>query len=491
MPNSTLTLRRKIAKNFCKTVLWVDDEIKPNAAGEAERKRFVDFFYPIAQEFNREGVICQLREFPQIDGENDPYAPANDEVTTSTELAKITDILILDWQLGAEDPRHSSSILKSLVSGGGTRFIVILSKEKDLTESFEKEFGDSFDKTESGWYRNATDQFVLLLKKDDFNNKDSGKALLEKIYEEVSLAYPDYLHWGAMEIASRIKAFSPNWLKNLPSDTDLAVLVERTHSAEDIGHAIFENLLEDLKETIGPSAIECLQQPSLNASEWPKGAEYFALVDANIATLSDAALSKQQRQINENIIAKLRDVLHLTSPTITPVEKKALKAFAKLFDPDNQLNCVQRFKQSLDKLADFSEVISGVPSDSAYIKRGSVFRSEAAEDADKIWVCISEGCDCARAANLLFLGGAVSDKPDPGPGATFLRFDQKQYIFFPAAENLHSKSIAAEPRRLTGFRQVGVLREVTLNRLVSRFWGQTTRVGINQPRFIREVRSEN
>jgi len=480
MPNKTLEMRKRIAKDYCRNILWLDDEIKPHASESAERKPFVNFFHPVAEEFLRKGVLCHLKGFPQIAGDEDPYASDLVDIAVCRDLAKLADIVILDWHLGAKDAQHAKKILDGLIETGGTRFVVILSQAPKLAEEFESIFRDQFKKATSGWYRSDKGQFVNLLQKSVFEKKGSGEALLDKIYEEMAEAYPDYLHWAAIEIAARIKAFSPQWLAGLPNDTDLAILAEQIHSSESIGASIFENLLEDLKESIAFSAVESLGAGAFVASEWPKASVFKACLDKDIESIP--ADKKQP------LTAHIKGLVPLAAEPMQA--QKSDGVLKKILNLGSELESIKLLKASIDMLGDFSEVVSISPSSAAPVRMGSVFRSAASADANRIWICISQSCDCLRDKNLLFLIGNESNEVDPGIGATFLRFGQKQYIVAPSAENLSPLPVKDSTRKLDGFEQVGILREVTVKRLIARYWGQTTRVGINQPRFIRELRRE-
>src|SRR5882672_1095186 len=71
--NGAIDLRKRLAKEYCRSVLWLDDEIKPDAAS-LQREKFLNFFVRIGDEFSKQHILCQLKGFPQIKGGDDPYA---------------------------------------------------------------------------------------------------------------------------------------------------------------------------------------------------------------------------------------------------------------------------------------------------------------------------------------------------------------------------------------------------------------------------------
>ena len=64
-----LALRNKIIHKFCRTILWVDDEIDLLGGLGGENPLFRDKF----DEFTREGLLCHLKGFPPVGEGSDPY----------------------------------------------------------------------------------------------------------------------------------------------------------------------------------------------------------------------------------------------------------------------------------------------------------------------------------------------------------------------------------------------------------------------------------
>jgi hypothetical protein len=470
--NDIIAVRKKLAKEYCRSILWLDDEIRPDADG-LQKQKFLNFFVRIADEFSKQHILCQLKGFPQINEEGDPYADAQSAVSVCTELARKADILLLDWHLGANNPTQSKKILRELISDGGNRFVIILSQEPQLKTQFEQEFSDDFSLGEE-WYRHKNGLFVLLLTKASFETPGIGNSLIDKIYDQLAVSYPDYLHWAAIETAGRIKALAHTWLNSLPVATDVAILAEKIHSGESVEEAILENLLDDLKETITLNAISSLNPDNLNIQKWSKFTECQKSVSDDLQLIVDI---NHRRSYEE---------LH---PVTAKEALKDPKRFKRVLEKHSELASVKQLKASVEALGAFSEIVSVPRKTDSPVRPGTIFQSNA--DGSKILVCISQGCDCIRATNLLFLQGQEDLVGNGESGDTFLQFKDKNYLFKARAENLFSLKVGGTPRAIADWTQVGLLRQQTLTRLISRFWGYSTRVGINQPRFVRDSRKES
>ena len=472
--NSTTEIRKRIARSYFRDVVWIDDEIRPSAVDQSTRTPFLEFFQPIANQFARQEIICHLKEFPQIEGEVDPYAPL-DEVDVCEKLALKADMVVLDWHLGNQTPKYSANMIRKIAAEGGSRFIVILSQSNHLVEEFESELGDIFEKLTTVCYKAGDGVFALLFAKSDFSERNGATQLVDAIFAHMALTYPDYLHWTAIELAGKIKAHSPRWLSSIPANTDLAVLSENLHSAEGISEAIIENLLEDLGEVLDFSSIESIQPSALRCEDWPKGESYKEQLLAEIAG------------VDRGLLDNIQKVVPLAVAAQKSLDPKT-KILAKVLKNVESYPALKTFGESIKALGEFCETRSS--SSEVRVMRGSVLR-KIDESKDEILVCVSQSCDCQRETSLLFMGAVtVGDDHEGRPGETFFRFKEKTYLVASTASNLRVLDVSLEVRIPKGYKVVGRLREIALYRIIGRFWGQATRVGINQPRFTRETRRE-
>jgi len=124
-------LKRKIARQFCRVALWIDDDI-PGLGEKTD-----DFpFQEACDGFANDGVICQLNKFPR--------SVDNGVIEKYVALAKNADVLIIDWFLKQKDANSTKKIIKELFKPEtGTRFIYILSKDRDAAQrELLDEWGD-------------------------------------------------------------------------------------------------------------------------------------------------------------------------------------------------------------------------------------------------------------------------------------------------------------------------------------------------------------
>jgi hypothetical protein len=480
---TTIELRRGLTKKYWRSVLWIDDEIKPAAVEEASQFRYLNFFIRIANEFAQNGIICHLKEFQQVAAadDGDPYSDVNSELTICQELSKQADILILDWQLGSTEPTHAVEIINELIKDHGNRIIIVLSKEEGLSDSFSRIFGQDFNREEEWLHHKNGGIYVLLLSKVPFQN-ESAINLYETIYTKLSQVYPDYLHWTAIEIAGRIKSHTHSWLANLPMNTDLAILGEALHNDENVGVTILENLFEDLKESAGFSDFKTTEDSHLTKENW---------IDRNSAFTSLSSELDPKRQIATN--ASAIEAIEKVHPLIATEKEEKIRSKVKaILKNELGLSTISEFIKSICNFGAFCEVISNPQNNQLPVRRGSVFRKKEGVEPEFVWVCISQSCDCAREKNLLFLKGVEANDSqisDPPHGSTFLQLSQKKYIFISKPENLISLQIDRITTHLpNGFDHINVLREVMVAKLSSRYWSFSTRVGIDQPLLLRSSR---
>ena len=484
MNEEVKTIRNNIVRKFCRTVLWIDDEIHLDQG--LAPKGTPTLFQSKFDEFTRSGLLCHMMGFPEIRPGSDPFVPQSnvDEVLGAcVSLALQSDVVIVDWMLGTTDSsEYAENIVKHIVGKDkGFRFIVVLSKGepadfafKGLDSSFECDGSDGLWKNESG-------QFLLSLRKDGFKDKD----LFDNICQALSTAYPDYLHLAALEIAGRIKDITPRWLSNIPLGADIGVLVERgnTFRAEkswndEIQECIATNLLEDLSCAVRVKKFSTLNAESLK----PSNSTYYEKL---------TAFNPSDHDLKPAIDA-LKECVKDDSPE--PLTKRNYEIVSN----GRGNSDVMPFVEGIEAFAEFCEIRSsrdwkgyGPCPGAAY--KGLVDQSSA------IAVCITSGCDCLRADTLLFLiGEPMPSKNSSGATIpnykelrnkkrkTVLRINGVSYVFKSSADSVLTKS-RSEIEKL----QVqAIVRQDALNRLIDRYMSHTQRYGVNQPDIVRELRGE-
>lgn len=472
--------RKEIIRKFCRTILWIDDEIHIEAtqsgsdSGAKTPKLFVDKL----SEFEQNGLLCHLKGFPQSTGKGDFYDDSADDVSRqSVKLARQSDVVIIDWMLGSVDSsEHAQNIVKELLGEGkGFRFIVILSKDAPSDTAYTA-LDSSFKAiSDSGClWQNDFGQFLLSLRKDEF----ASANLFDKICDAFADAYPDYLHLAAMEITGRIRDVVPQWFAAITSNADLGILVERGNTMTDDGQwrddlqdCIASNLMDDLGTAVLSPEFVSLSEDMLKPSNNPlvkfpeRGGDLKNGLDGLKACVKDEK----------------------------PVELCA-KNYKKLF-PGRSDAEIKLLIEGIESFTEFCERRSCLPADVAPMP-GSVYE-DLIDEAGDIAVCISGGCDCKRSPSLMFLVGkeltgksepwydVMADKSYKG-GKTILRFGDKAYLFCAQASSILWKSRT----EVCAKKPVGTFRHDILNRLVSRFMYQIRRVAVNQPAISRNLRGE-
>ena len=277
MDEKAQAIRERIIRQYCQSVLWIDDEIHldKGLSEEGTNPIFQDKF----NEFTKAGLLCHMMGFPEARPVADPYAdrPEIDgAIRSCCQLARQADVVIIDWMLGTTDSSDfAEKIIKELLgSDKGFRFIVILSR-KELSKNNYANLDPSFKQEPSnGLWKNNSGQFLLSLQKNQFREEN----LITRIHAALLGVCPDYLHVVALEIAGRIKDLAPRWLAALPEKTDSGILVERgnlwksgdtdteSKCCEEIQECLTSNLLEDLASLVLALPLDSLDMDMLKPS---------------------------------------------------------------------------------------------------------------------------------------------------------------------------------------------------------------------------------
>lgn len=484
-------IRNKVIQKFCRTVLWIDDEIHLDQGLTAEGTP--SLFRNKYDEFTRSSLLCHMMGFPAVRPGSDPYVPQPevDEILPSCKaLALQADIIILDWMLGSTDSSvYAEEIVKHVVGKNkGFRFIVVLTNKDDFSDSTFVEFDPPFSKSDDfdDLWKNEYGQFLLNLHKDEFKDKN----LFDTICSALLNAYPDCLHLAALEIAGRIKDRVPQWLSALPSNTDMGILTERTNLMcqsntketwrDDIQECVVANLLDDLTTIIIREPLNTLGENALRPSN----------------VISDL-LSKL---FETSVTPDVKSLLNQVKPCLgdEPQSKITANQYKQLSKHRDILS-ISNFIKGIEAYTEFCETKSFcAPSICPGIVYSNMFTG-----SEDIAVCISSSCDCIRAESLLFLRGErmkdvqigeiyIPDYEQLGReagGKTVLRFHGQVYIFWHKANSITTK-FRADLEKSTSIKPIGAFRNDILNRLVSRFMSYLRRVGVTQPALSRSLRKE-
>lgn len=484
--------RSEIVQRFCRTILWIDDDIHICDDVKNSVEALPTLFKNKLVEFEGNGLLCHLKGFPKVlaGNKSDPYAKAaaaKDAITTCVDLAQQADVVIIDWKLGdADSSQHAQEIISQLLGPDkGFRVIVVLSQDAPADSAF-KGLDESFKAMpEDGCrWQNESGQFLLSFRKEQFKDHN----LFESISEALLAAYPDYLHLAAMEMTGRIKELTPRWFSSLPTNVDAGMLIERSallrspntkeHWREDLQECVLSNLVEDLQTIVVSTPFNALREdvllPSNTAGEkW------------------EERISSEDVTVN-NRLQFVRDCIK-----DTPSARLSGSQYKQVSDARNDARAAE-IVRSIEAYTEFCEMVSCDKELIPKVCPGVVY-SGLSEGANDIAVCISAGCDCTRPSSLLFLTGSRLDEkevgelkvPDYGKlkdcgSKTVLRFDKNVYIFYHDASSIFTRKY----EELDPARVVGLLRRDIVNRLASRYMAHIRRVGVNQPTVSRLLRDE-
>lgn len=491
MDDTTQTIRERIIRHYCQSILWIDDEIHLDKGLSAEGAN--PLFYDKFQEFTKAGLLCHMMGFPDARPVADPYADQSkidEAIDSCCQLARQSDVIIIDWMLGTTDSSDfAEKIIKVLLGpDNGFRFIVILSR-KELSKKDYTNVDASFKQgSVDALWRNGTGQFLLGLQKNKFREEN----LLNRIRAALHEVCPDYLHVAALEIAGRIKKLAPRWLAALPEQTDSGILVERgnlwkpddvnteSKCCEEIQECLTSNLLEDLTSLVLASPLASLDKEVLKPSNattdtWQKLLESSDPKVKNLAEpIRKCVCDEPQARLTANQYKQLSRV--------------------------RDISCVADFVSEIEAYTEFCEKKSECGAQNQKICPGRVYLNMF-DNRNDIAVCISAACDCVRSKSLLFLRGEkMGVQKDSGVespdydrlkrdtrGKTTLRFQGESYIFWHEAETMVAKQSDELHAPIIS---AGVFRHDILNRLVSRYMSRMRRVGVNQPALSRELRGE-
>lgn len=480
--NLTMATRKEIMRIFLRTLVWIDDEIRPDLT-DSLGNLFRSFFYPMTQELQKHGILVHLHPYKSDpkDGNQDTFSSDNSESFYSAlNLARTADIILLDWHLGRQDPSNTIKLLKQFDDEPAIRLVVIMSQFADNFED-EMRHGDMLHTGEGG--SNNQNQFkregnswlndfgthITVMNKPNLTITKVDEfcvEIFESIYGLMSITGPDYLHWSAFEIAGKLRRSIPGWIKALPRGTDAAILSELLNPETEARDFIPENLLEDLSHIAKLNVLNSLKN------------ENCQVMPYDIQTIKEGDPRHKKfvhfKQSPSDLVAK---------------DIKSMKSAAD--EPEASI-----FINSQQILNEFCEHISQAPE--SHPTFGSIYieQKEKSDSINKdnsvIYLCVSQECDLMRKKDLILLMGNLAGTDTDKEGSTRLSFNKKIYVITPEASAIRAINIATKDgsRSIEGFYKVGQLRIATARRVLSRYWNHISRSAVNLPTFARVDRGE-
>jgi CheY-like chemotaxis protein len=491
--NNTITIRKEIMRRFVRTLVWIDDEIRPDQI-DYRGNPFRSFFYPTAQEFQKKGILIHLHPYP-----SDPEVDQGDTFSSFTtasfdsalKLAKSADIILLDWHLGRKNPRNSIALLKRLNEDPAIRHVVVLSEYAD---KFADEMRDDNMLTTGGTDSNDLNLFqqkgdawvnglgthIIVMNKQDLSSISADgfcNAIVDSIFNLMSTASPDYLHWTAFEIAGKLRHTIPHWIQAIPCGADAAVISELISDKTEARDFIPENLLEDLSHIAKLQALD-----SLNAQNC-QSKPYEIQTEAN------------EDPRHKKFVHFLRGALVVDADgKHSSISAKDIKSMRKENNVD--IDACNKFMYSQQIFSEFCEHISKPPGDSptfgAIYAVGESVSDASPQDPQQIYLCLSQECDAVRENNLIMLKGTIQNATSAKEGTTKLSFHKSVFGFLPEANSIQAAEVIERDgkRQLNGFMKIGQLRKATARRILNRYWNYLSRSAVNLPTFARVDRDE-
>ena len=484
--NNTENVRKDIMMTFLRTLVWIDDEIRPDKA-DAVGDLFRSFFYPTAQEFQKKELLVHLHPYDadiSSDGDN-IFDDDSESFDSAVTLAKKADIVILDWHLGRDDPKYSIDLLKRLNDESAIRYIIVLSR---YAEKFEEEMkreqmllAGSNNSIDTHLFQNIGDAWannqgthIIVMKKPDLGPdfaENFCHSVIENIYALMSKANPDYLHWAAIEIAAKLRHSIPGWIQAIPRNTDAAVLSELSSEKTEARDFIPEHLLEDLSHVAKIHLLTSLDSENCMPTHWRSNPYDIQAISASSERYKKFVhFELPSSELGKNDVVSIRKRLSADEPSKFFVSSQ--QSFTEFCE---NISC------TLESFPTFGSV---------YIKEQPVGGSSGGSnvgngETNTIYLCLSQECDALRGDSLMLLEGSVTHGSSAKEGITKLSLLGKVFGFLPEAQSLQSVAVenSGDERQLGSFKKIGQLRKATARRILNRFWNHLSRSAVNLSRF--------
>lgn len=478
---------------FLRTMVWIDDEIRPDQTDHlGDPFRFL--FYPIAQEFQRHELLVHLHPYDantSSDGDNIFDEDDSKCFDSAVALSKKSDVTILDWHLGRDDPKNSIRLLKSLENESAIRYIIVLSRYDDRFETEMREakmlVSGSANSTKSYLFRRNGDAWanshgthIIVMKKPGsgvYSAENFSNSVINAIYDLMLKANPDYLHWAAIEIAAKLRHSIPGWVKALPCGTDAAVLSELSSEKTEARDYIPEHLLEDLSHLAKLHMLESLELECCKPEFWGNKA-----YDIQQTPTSSERFKKFVHFSFASSKIEKKDVDSIREKSATDESSKHFLVSQQLFT-----EFCENISSVLEPFPTFGAVyVHGLTAD-ASIKAKNISNDET----NTIYLCLSQECDSLRGHNLMLLEGSITHGSSAKEGITKLSVLGKVFGFLHEAQSLQSVAVenVGNERRLGKFKKIGQLRKATAQRILNRFWNHLSRSAVNLSRFTLKDRN--
>lgn len=497
------TVYRQLMTSFCRSIVWIDDEILShqdfaNAPITNERqqkyiKNHFELFQRQAESFLSIGIPCSLIPF-KTDRSNSKMSSL--VAKEYSLLCSKADIIIIDWELSLNDNgEYCAAILQEICSLKGLRIIVIYSQNAEqasdsLSYLFPK-ISESIDADD--WCTDENGKFVKIITKVESAN------LADKIISSILRIPQSQLAWAAFELSNNIRNALPSILNNLPENPDLGLLIDYLLSGRSdfTANTIAENLLEDLKFQISPMRLSVMDSNFLQPDKWDTARDL-------VVTLKSLTQAYKASHPSEEKFG-LGEILSLISTFPDDIDfkeyvdniKPAILDFCAYANSNSKIADLATLKSSILQYSSFCENIGiGNPLHCAdEIRRGNIYKFKG--NNKYRFICISQACDAKNSKTYYFLKCLKSREGKPFKKfMIFFNFNSQLYFtvlnpeYLIVVKKYPTRNETTFPKDdITSYEFCGALRSETIDRLSNSFWNHITRVGVNLPCIDRAIRS--
>ncbi|EHQ06873.1 response regulator receiver domain [Leptonema illini] len=497
-------LRSQIARKYCRTLTVIDDDAYQTGTWESTNPVIDETYVALVKKCNEDSILCHLQYYPngKLGGPDiEFYKKYYDR---AVQTAKNSEVVILDWYLGAESSEHSIALLKELAADGALRFVIVYTKHKeDATSSLESEgyhrltistnhsnspvedddtfqpIGVHDSQTAAvDFFSNENSSIFILVQDKPSEPEKNTPDLLTLITQLMLAAYPDFLHWAGLELHTFIREKMPQLISKLPTGTDHAIVYQSlfTDLPDDVAHQVAVIHLEQMEHELFKEPLQAVCDLYLHQAI-EKDKEWTKIKDEPTIKKRDNARTK----INEK----------------EKTGTNGLKLTTAMNQPDSAF-------RAHTKLAYIQESYIDISQEKLLLRRGTIFKKkQATDDGWDFLLCITPECDLYRlndGQHIHFIQGRRKDNLDKTSGPLFFQtfVSESTQIEW---ESFRTKVILAPTGSAAGFpsisdaaftdyEYVGQIKSRFVDRIMQRGWSQQTRVGVDTAEYIRFVRSE-
>lgn len=478
-----------IIDKFFKNALWIDDSIIDDITQiELDSNIIQGHFDPFVKYVSHladQGITCALKGYKP----KEEYGDGLDvvEIEKCTNLAKKSDIVFLDWHLTDGGPQASLAIIDGIIQNPGFKIIIIITAHTNWHNDIRHSCNL---KQEKDWLTNGKGTYITHIDKGVIQGRSSFDFWSE-IKSKLLHITPNILSWIALGLSAEIKDFTPQWISSLPNGIEFATCIHQIildNPSILSGELLINNLLEDLKHIITASNISIADNETFSLSNLRDFTDYYVKLKTSVKNLKCSNTSdtptNEILESAKNTIDKIQDLERIN-------KKAAIKFVKALIDISNTVDKVpievELLSNSCKLLNTFSENLNLIDYNSSIIQRGNVYADNNSKN--KIYICISQECDCIRAKSLIFLQAKISKKHENNHIHVY--FNKELYIIPLTGSSLIPVDIVEfeGSRKIKGnWKLEGRLRKSTVDKITHDFWQNSTRVGVDIPEFERSQR---